>query len=211
MRPLICTRPPPISSRITGAVMTSALPFSTSTIAIRLPTLSRVSSLKMRAPVPSRLTCTAGSLMRPSKPGWASLMRSPVSTTCRLTSSGWPLRSVQQVVAQRYLPARWRSCSAVWIVVDHANFQRCGAPENVLGAGSVLHARELHDDAIRALLLNDWLGDAELVDAVAQDGDVLLDCAVLDALLRLGLEGGDKLELVARVDVAQQQGRETGC
>ena len=48
IRPLIWTRPPPISSRITGAVITSALPFSTSTIAIRLPTFSRVTSLKMR-------------------------------------------------------------------------------------------------------------------------------------------------------------------
>ena len=64
IRPLIWTRPPPISSRITGAVITSALPFSTRTIAMRFPTFSRVTSLKIRAPVPSRLTCTAGSLLR---------------------------------------------------------------------------------------------------------------------------------------------------
>ena len=106
IRPLICTRPPPISSRITGAVMTSALPFSTSTIAIRLPTFSRVTSLKMRAPVPSRLTCTAGSLLRWSKPGCASLMRSPVSTTCRCTSSGAPLRSVKRSLPNGTLAAR---------------------------------------------------------------------------------------------------------
>ena len=61
IRPLICTRPPPISLRITGAVITSPLPFSTSRIAIRLPTFSRVTSRKMRAPVPSRVRCTAGS------------------------------------------------------------------------------------------------------------------------------------------------------
>ena len=42
MRPLICTRPPGISERMTGAVTISPLPFSTSTIAIRLPMLSRV-------------------------------------------------------------------------------------------------------------------------------------------------------------------------
>ena len=40
--PLICTRPPPISVRMTGAVTTSPLPFSKSTIAMRLPTFSRV-------------------------------------------------------------------------------------------------------------------------------------------------------------------------
>ena len=105
IRPEICTRPPPISSRITGAVMTSALPRSTSTIAMRLPTLSRVTSLKMRAPVPSRLTWTAGSFDRESKPGWASLMRSPVSTTCRRTTSGVPPRSVKRSLPSGTLPA----------------------------------------------------------------------------------------------------------
>ena len=105
MRPLICTRPPPISSRMTGAVMTSALPFSTSTIAIRLPTLSRVSSLKIRAPLPSRFMCTAGSLLRWSKPGCASLMRSPVRTTCRLTSTFWPPRSTKRSLPNGTLPA----------------------------------------------------------------------------------------------------------
>jgi len=63
MRPEICTRPPGISLRITGAVITSPLPFSISRIAILLPTLSRVTSWKMRAPWPSRRRCTAGSLV----------------------------------------------------------------------------------------------------------------------------------------------------
>ncbi len=53
MRPEICTRPPPISLRMTGAVTTSPLPFSNSRMAMRLPTLSRVTSLKMRAPLAS--------------------------------------------------------------------------------------------------------------------------------------------------------------
>ncbi len=93
MRPEICTRPPPISVRITGAVTTSPLPFSMSRIAMRLPTFSRVTSLKMRAPAPSRVRCTAGSWVWLSKPGCASVSRSPVSTTCFFTSSGAPLRS----------------------------------------------------------------------------------------------------------------------
>ncbi len=106
IRPLICTRPPPISSRITGAVMTSDLPFSVSTIAIRLPTLSRVTSLKMRAPVPSRFTWTAGSLLRLSKPDCASLMRSPVSTTWRRTSSGVASRSCIRSLPSGKVPPR---------------------------------------------------------------------------------------------------------
>ncbi len=206
MRPLICTRPPPISSRMTGAVMTSALPFSTSTIAIRLPTFSRVTSLKMRAPVPSRLTCTAGSLVRWSKPGCASLMRSPVSTTCRLTSTGWPSRSVKRSLPNGTLPAQ-RRLERAGFVVDHADFERRGAAEDVLGARRVLHAGQLHDDAVGALLLDDRLGDAELVDAVAQDLDVLLDRAVLDALLRLGLQARDEPQVAAgaALGVAQRE------
>ena len=43
-----------------------------------------------------------------------------------------------------------------------------------------------------ALLLDDRLGDAELVDPVAQDRDVLQDRAVLNPLLRLGLQARDE-------------------
>ena len=92
MLPLICTRPPPISSRMTGAVTISPLPFSNRMIAMRLPTFSRVASLNSLAPTPSRLICTAGSLVRLSKPGCASLIRSPVSTTCFFTNNATPLR-----------------------------------------------------------------------------------------------------------------------
>jgi hypothetical protein len=41
-------------------------------------------------------------------------------------------------------------------------------------AASVLHAGQLHHDAVRALLLDHRLGHAELVDPVVQRGDVLL-------------------------------------
>ena len=61
MRPEICTRPPPISERITGAVTTSPLPFSNSRMAMRLPTLSRVTSRKMRAPLASSVKLTTAS------------------------------------------------------------------------------------------------------------------------------------------------------
>ncbi|EJW99486.1 hypothetical protein EVA_12405 [gut metagenome] len=61
IRPEICTRPPPISCRTTGAVTTSPLPFSNRIMAIRLPTLSRVTSLKILAPRPSSSRFTVGS------------------------------------------------------------------------------------------------------------------------------------------------------
>ena len=61
MLPEICTRPPPISDRMTGAVTTSPLPFSMSRMAMRLPKFSRVISLKMRDPAESRFRCTAAS------------------------------------------------------------------------------------------------------------------------------------------------------
>ena len=91
------------------------------------------------------------------------------------------------------------------LVVHHAHFQRGGAAEDVLRLGGVLHAGQLHDDAVGALLLDHRLGDAELVDAVVQGGDVLLDGEFLDALLRLGLEDGGQLEVRAVLDFRQQQ------
>ena len=87
MLPEIWTRPPVIAERITGAVTTSDLPWSISTIAIRLPTLAAVSSPKIVPPEPSRLMLTAGDPIS-SKLGWASLMLSPVSSTCLLTKVG---------------------------------------------------------------------------------------------------------------------------
>ncbi len=94
MLPLICTRPPPISSRMTGAVTISPLPFSNRMIAMRLPTFSRVASLNFLAPTLSRLMLTVGSLVRLSNPGCASLIRSPVSITRFFTNSSLPSRSL---------------------------------------------------------------------------------------------------------------------
>ena len=93
MRPEIWIRLPS-SERITGAVTTSPLPFSNSRIAMRLPTFSRETSLMMRAPLASSVRCTTGSCVCESKPGWASVRLSPVSTTWRLTISGAPPRSM---------------------------------------------------------------------------------------------------------------------
>src|SRR5262249_47231225 len=77
-------------------------------------------------------------------------------------------------------PAREARFRRARVLVDHADLEAGRPAENVLRARGVLDAWQLDDDAIGALLLDDRLGDAELVDAIAQDRDVLLDCAVLD-------------------------------
>ena len=58
--------------------------------------------------------------------------------------------------------------------IHHAKLQGRRGAQDLLCLGGVLHAGQLHDDAVAALLLNDRLGDTELVDPVAQGGDVLL-------------------------------------
>ncbi|MNT46156.1 hypothetical protein D3C72_1827830 [compost metagenome] len=88
MLPEICTRPPPISLRITGAVTTSLLFFSTSTIAMRLPMFSAVRLRKISAPVLSRPMSTEAPPFW-SKPGWAELMLSPVSSTSFFSRIFW--------------------------------------------------------------------------------------------------------------------------
>ena len=47
----------------------------------------------MRAPLASSVRLTVGSCVWLSKPGWASVRFSPVSTTCFLTMTDWPVRS----------------------------------------------------------------------------------------------------------------------
>ena len=81
--------------------------------------------------------------------------------------------------------------------IDHADFQGRGAPQNVFGLGSVLHARQLHHDAVQALLLNHRLGHAQLVDAVVQRGDVLLERLLLHFAGRHRVDGGAEFELGA--------------
>src|SRR5690606_2163926 len=65
---------------------------------------------------------------------------------------------------------------------DAAVFQGGGGAEDALGLGGVLHARQLHHHAFGTLALDDRLGHAELVDAVAQGTDVLLDRIAGDLL-----------------------------
>ena len=101
---------------------------------MRLPTFSRVTSWKMRAPVPSRVTCTAGSLV------WLVEARLRVGEAvagqhhlaldeqrlrrCARCSSSLPNGTG---------PPRAASQRASALVVDHADLERRGAAEDVLG------------------------------------------------------------------------------
>src|SRR5207247_10874882 len=61
--------------------------------------------------------------------------------------------------------------------------------------------------AVGALVLDHGLGAAQLVDAVVQRLDVLLECELLRALLRLGPDRGDEAQLAARAGVGELQVR----
>ena len=75
--PEICPEPPRIGSRITGAEIT----LLSSTMANGLPTLACVASANLRAPDELKRKLTIGSLVRWSKPGWASIRSAPETST----------------------------------------------------------------------------------------------------------------------------------
>lgn len=79
----------PSSDWMVATVSTSPLPFSNSTMPMRLPMLSRETSRSMRPPWPSSVMSTEG-LWFWSKPAEALLMRSPVKITCFCSSTGAP-------------------------------------------------------------------------------------------------------------------------
>ena len=81
------------------------------------------------------------------------------------------------------------------LLVDHADLEGRGAAEEILRPRDVLHAGKLHHDAVGALLLDHRLGDAELVDALVERADVLLERRFLDALLGFGPDGGVEARL----------------
>ena len=82
-------------------------------------------------------------------------------------------------------------------LVNQADFQGSRATQNIFGLGSVLHARQLHHNAVKALLLNDRFGHTQLVDSVVQGGDVLLQGLFLNAARSVRFEIGRDFELAA--------------
>src|SRR5450759_4889054 len=197
--PLICTRPPPISSRMTGAVTTSPLPFSNRMIAMRLPTFSRVACLNRRAPTPSRLICTAASLVRVSKTG-LSIVDTLAGEYHLLLHQQKPAFTVfEHVIAKRW----GRAWGGLMGLIHHAHFQRRGTSQNILGARRVLHAGKLHNHTIRTLLLDQRLGYAQLVHAVAQGDQVLRHGGLLDAMFGFRIERRLQQKFAAFVFVIQ--------
>ena len=91
------------------------------------------------------------------------------------------------------------------VLVHQPHFECRGAAEDLLRLRGILHARELHYHAVQALLLDHGLGDAQLVDAVVQRLDVLLERGFLDPLLSLGADRGDEAQLAARAGVGELQ------
>ena len=104
---------------------------------------------------------------------------------------------------------------------NHADFQRGCAPQNVLGLGGVLYARQLNHDAVLALLLDHGLCYTQFIDAVVQRGDVLLERLVLNPACGLGLDAGAQLVFsplgaidgleVGKLICDQPLGRVQGC
>ncbi len=68
----------------------------------------------------------------------------------------------------------------VHLVVDQLELEQRGLADESFGALGILHARELDEDPIVALLLDGRLGDAELVHAIADGLEALPDGQLLE-------------------------------
>ena len=162
------------------------------TTAISLPTLALVKS-NMRWPAAAlRVMSTAG---EPLLVGAGAGGDHLVAGGEHALAQQYRDRLAVQALLAQVVDARFRRHVAAGqrvlriAVDDRAEFQGRGGADQALGRGGVLHARQLHDHAVVALALDDRLGHAELVDAVAQGGDVLLDRVAGD-LGQLGSAAG---------------------
>ena len=106
--------------------------------------------------------------------------------------------AVHEAFCAKWHGAIAKLCAAGFgAVVHHADFKRGRTAQNVFGLGGVLHAWQLHHDAVCALLLNHRLGHAQLVDTVVQGGDVLLDGLLVHALGGHGVDHRSEFEVSA--------------
>ena len=123
---------------MTGASIT----LLSSTIANGLPTLAWVASANLRAPLELNLKLTMGSLVRWSKPGWASVRSAPE------TSTRFSMRYFASAFAVEYLGIRrWTRCRRLFgrhRQIDHAKIQLRRLAENVLQPRRILQAWHLH-------------------------------------------------------------------
>ena len=109
---------------------------------------------------------------------------------------------VVELRAERRALGADRPCNGVVLVVHEPELEGGRRAEHAQRFVGILHAGQLHDDAVEALAGDDRLGDAEFVDAIAQRGDVLLDREVLPLLdLRRAQPDRDGTALAERVGV----------
>src|SRR5260363_392768 len=99
--------------------------------------------------------------------------------------------------------ARGHGVIQVWktrrVRVGKARFERCGASNNILCLGGILHARQFNDDAIRPLLLHERLGNAQFVHALGQGKNVLLQRIFLHRGARFGRKRAGQRNALIRI------------
>ena len=83
------------------------------------------------------------------------------------------------------------------VLIEHLELEQRRVLDQRLRSAGIFHARQLHDDLPKALLLDQWFGDAELINAVANGFERLIDRGLLDPLGLIGLQRKDEA-LVAR-------------
>ena len=121
----------------------------------------------------------------------------------RLSSTGPPLAALVEPASRAARGRCARPRMRVVLVVHQPELERGRGAEDAQRLVRILHAGQLHGDAVDALARHDRLGHAELVDAVAQRGDVLLDREVL-ALLDLRRASARRVD---RAALAERVGR----
>jgi hypothetical protein len=89
--------------------------------------------------------------------------------------------------------------------VDHAKFERRRRAQDLLRLRRILHARQLHDDAIAPLALNNGLCDTQLIDTIAQRRDVLLQGEGLHLVRRLLVELDEQRRLLPILALGHDQ------
>ena len=126
---------------------------------------------------------------------WSRLAR-PMLRPFMTTESGG------RIAAMRGQRRRFRGIAHA-VVHRLPDLQHGGGLHDVLNPGRIVDARQLHQDLVLAqpVLLNDRLADAELVNAIADGLDGLLDSAALELRERLLLHGQDIGALGARYSV----------
>ncbi len=120
----------------------------------------------------------------PPGPSWvvaevASVSWLPVTMTSRFKSTGGAVLVLMYSFEPSGARPRFAASCALLRMSTRRNSSVATLPNSGVDVRGILHARQLHRDAIAALALHYRLGHAQLVDAIAQHREVLLDRGVL--------------------------------